>query len=237
MDFLKSFDRVLVIAAHPDDEVLGAGGVMAKFSELGKEVHLVHVASGKGGRFFEGENSDLISAQQKVLASEITSACEVLGVSSYVGLSFPDNRLDTVSRMDVSLKLKELGQAIKPDLVLSHHYGDYNWDHSLVLDSTMMAFRSCYGEHSPKAILSYEVLSSTERSFQAPQTMFSPSIYIDISKQVKKKIKALECYKSELHSFPHTRSSKGVEILSQHRGMEVGIDYAEAFQLIRLVGD
>ena len=175
---LKNSKRCLVIAAHPDDEVLGVGGTIAKLSQAGTEVSVLYVTGGKGGRQMSKESeSDDVKREQDILSIEIQKACNSLGVKKHVSLSFPDNRLDTVSRMDISLKISECMSSFNPDVVFTHHPGDYNWDHTIVYDATLMAFRANFGDHYPDAIFSYEVLSSSERSAQNVNSIFCPNFF------------------------------------------------------------
>lgn len=233
---LKNSKRCLVVAAHPDDEVLGVGGTIAKLSQAGTEVAVLYVTGGKGGRKLSTEaQSTTVKEEQEIISIEIQKACKALGVKRYERLNFPDNRLDTVSRMDISLKISEFASSFKPDLVFTHHPGDYNWDHTIVYDATLMSFRANFGDHYPDAIFSYEVLSSSERSAQNANFIFCPNFFVDISMSIEAKKAAISLYESELKNYPHPRSIEGVEYLARKRGQEVGWKHAEAFQIIRLL--
>ncbi len=236
LDPLKGSKRCLVVAAHPDDEVLGVGGTIAKLSQAGTEVAILYITGGKGGRKISTEaESDAVKKEQEILSIEIQKACSSLCVKKHERLSFPDNRLDTVSRMDISLRISEFASSFKPDVVFTHHPGDYNWDHTIAYDATLMAFRANFGDQYPDAILSYEVLSSSERSAQNANFIFCPNFFVDISTSIQAKKTAIGLYESELKSYPHPRSLDGVEYLARKRGQEVGWKYAEAFQIIRLL--
>jgi LmbE family N-acetylglucosaminyl deacetylase len=230
---MNSLNSVLIIAAHPDDEVLGCGGTIAKFVSNGTKVDVLIVATGATGRL---KSTELDQSELDILLElkeDSKKANEILGVNKVTFLDYPDNRLDTVSKMDLALDIKNHIQKIKPDAVFTHHFGDYNWDHQIVFDTTLMAARANTGDFIPNYVLSYEVLSSTERSFQSPQHIFTPNIYIDIEKQLNKKIEALKCYKTELNAYPHPRSPEVVKTLADKRGVEVSLKQAECFQLIR----
>ncbi len=231
---MKQKEKILVIAAHPDDEVLGVGGTMAKKALAGHDVYVVIMATGIAARY-QNPNSakDKIGAQVKVLRKEAEKAADILMVKKVLFLDFPDNRLDTVAKMDIVFKLKEIVEKIKPNTVYTHHYGDYNWDHGVVYDVTLMACRQNAGDFAPQKIYAYEVLSSTERGFRGTGSVFVPHVYEDIGKTISAKKKAMNCYKTELRKYPHPRSLEAVEYLARKRGSEVSIAHAEAFQLIR----
>jgi LmbE family N-acetylglucosaminyl deacetylase len=228
--------KMLVIAAHPDDEVLGAGGVIANRTRQGWEVCVVWMTSGVAGRYGSPlQDSPDVLGQQKKLSAESRQALKALGVQRHFNLNFPDNRLDIVSKMDMTQALSKIVQTFKPKVVLTHHHGDYNWDHTLTFAAALMACRPNPGDFYPEEIYAFEVLSSTERSYQTAQAVFTPNYFEDISRTIGQKKRALAAYCSEIRPYPHPRSQKGVEILAQKRGLEVGLRYAEAFQLIRKI--
>ncbi len=227
---------VLIVAAHPDDEVLGVGGTIAKLSAAGESVSVVFGATGISARYKSPkQHSNDIEQKVGELKQDARRAADVLGIEKLYFLDFPDNRLDTVAKMDLTHSLRGVVNETLPTTVFTHHPGDYNWDHHAMFEATLMACRRSLGEHSPQRLLSYEVLSSTERSAQDASHSFFPNTYEDISKTIELKKKALEEYRSELCSYPHPRSSKGVENLAATRGNEISTHFAEAFQLIREV--
>ncbi|MCB1198953.1 MAG: PIG-L family deacetylase, partial [Deltaproteobacteria bacterium] len=202
--------------------------------QQGTNVHLIFATSGKAGRVnSSATDTEKITSEQESLKQESQKASTLLQVASTTFLDFPDNRLDTISRMDISLAIKSLLTNIQPNIVFTHHHGDYNWDHNIISEASMMACRPNLGEQFPQTILGYEVLSSTERAFQTPQQMFCPTVFVDIAATLEIKKQAMRCYLSELHDYPHPRSIKGIEILAQKRGLETGLLAAESFSLIR----
>ena len=225
-------ETILVIAAHPDDEVLGAGGTIARRVREGHQVHVAYLATGITGRD-ENQDEEDARAEINALYDDARRAGGILGVSAQHFLGFPDNRLDTVPRMDIAHALKKIVNEIRPGTVFTHHHGDYNWDHRIAFEAAMMACRACPGETFPSTILSYEVPSSTERAFQSPAFSFCPTTYVDISESLEQKIAALEAYAGELGEYPHPRSGKALTHLAAKRGNEVALQYAEAFCLIR----
>ena len=234
MNISDDSSPVLVIAAHPDDETLGCGATMAKLAAAGREVHVVFVATGAAGRFADPDNHGRdIADQVAALRRDAARAGKNLGVASQTFLDFPDNRLDTVPLMDLAHSLKRQVLAIRPSVVFTHHFGDYNWDHGRVHEASLMACRANPGEFYPQRLYAYEVLSSTERAPAVPSRAFMPNIFVEISATLETKIEALRQYASELGVYPHPRSPEAVRHLAGRRGSTVGMRQAEAFQLLR----
>lgn len=233
---LYDFENILIIAAHPDDEVLGAGGLIKKYTDLGKKVTVIFAATGISSRYSKEylKNND-VQKEVDFLHETAYKANSHLGVKELFFLDFPDNRLDTVSRMDITIELKKYINKLRPDTVLTHHYGDYNWDHSIVYDSVLYACRANYNDHFPKILLAFEVLSSTERSFQNSQNIYKPNLFVDINNELEYKQKAMLEYKTELREYPHPRSKEAIKNLAAKRGNEVGLEFAEAFEIIRII--
>ncbi|BAH75948.1 PIG-L deacetylase family protein [Solidesulfovibrio magneticus] len=229
-------DSVLVIAAHPDDETLGCGATIARLTASGQDVHVVFAATGAAARHDAAEiASEAVAREVAALKADAGRAGAVLEVASQTFLDFPDNRLDTVPLMDLAQSLKQLVADLRPGIVFTHHFGDYNWDHGRVHEATLMACRANPGEFYPRHLYSYEVLSSTERTLGAPHRLFAPNVFVDATATLDRKIAALQCYASELGVYPHPRSPEAVRQLAGVRGSSVGIHFAEAFQLLRTV--
>lgn len=220
-----------VVAAHPDDEVLGCGATVRKFVDEGWRAVCVLMSGGIAGRY-SGEPNSAQRAQQQRLAEQSEAAAKVLGFHRMERFDFPDNRMDTVSRMDLSHSLRPIFDDEKPDLVLTHHPGDYNWDHTLTFDAVLMAARHSPGDPAPTEVWSFEVRSSTERGW-AGRLPFAPTIYVDVARTLKAKEQALRLYEMELHEEPHPRSIEGIRALARTRGHEVGMQAAEAFACVR----
>jgi N-acetylglucosamine malate deacetylase 1 len=226
---------LLAVVSHPDDEVLGCGATIRLMVDQGWVAHLVVMTRGVLGRTTGSAMEEESAIAQEKLKSEMAQAAAVLGFSSTTQLDFPDNRMDTVSRMDLSHSLSAVLEKCRPDFVLTHHPGDYNWDHSLTFDAVMMACRCNAGDFFPTEIRTFEVLSSTERAWQEPSRVFCPNTYVDISSTIDAKKRALNHYASECHPYPHPRSPEAIEYLARKRGNEVGLEYAEAFHIVRKV--
>jgi N-acetylglucosamine malate deacetylase 1 len=232
---LNEHSSLLVVASHPDDEVLGCGATVRLMVDRGWTTHLVIMTRGVVGRTTGSALTEESSNEQEILKSEMEQAAAVLGFSTITQLDFPDNRMDTVSRMDLSHSLSVVANKYRPDLVFTHHPGDYNWDHSQTFDAVMMACRCNVGDFSPIEIRTFEVLSSTERAWQEPSRVFCPNAYVDVSSTIDTKKQALNQYESERRSYPHPRSPEAIEYLARKRGNEVGLEYAEAFHIVRKV--
>lgn len=224
----------LILAAHPDDEVLGCGGSMAKWSQAGQEVHVLIMAEGATAR---DETRDRKSRKADLthLAQTAQKGGDILGVASVELLSYPDNRMDSVDLLDVVKSIEERIDKLKPEVVVTHHSVDLNIDHQVVHQAVLAACRPQPG-HPVKRILSYEVPSSTEWQSPTFGNPFAPNWFEDISETLKLKIQALEAYESEMREWPHARSIKAVEHLARWRGASVGREAAEAFMLVKRIG-
>ena len=223
--------KYLVIAAHPDDEVLGCGGSMAKRAKEGHEVHVLILAEGVTSRDKQRDRASRTVALS-ILAKSAKRATDILGVASVELLDYPDNRMDSVDLLDVVKTIEDYTEKLKPDVVITHHAGDLNIDHQIIHHAVITACRP-QPEQTVKRILSFEVPSATE--WQSPTVFnhFVPNWFEDISETLELKIKALKAYKSEMRKWPHARSIKSVEHLAKWRGTSVGAEAAEAFMLVR----
>lgn len=219
--------KVLVVAAHADDEVLGCGGTIARHVSEGDTVHVVFVADGVTSRGAAGQ-ADLMSRQR---AAE--NARNILGISSVMYLGLPDNRLDGLALLDIVQPLEVVISEFAPEIIYTHHHGDLNVDHRLVHQAVMTACRPV-PESSIRQIFTFEVLSSTEWS-STGLAPFSPNHYVDIAAFMETKIRALEAYALEMRTPPHSRSIEHARCLASHRGYCVGIDFAEGFAVVRSI--
>ena len=223
--------NILIVAAHPDDEVLGCGGSMAKWSQGGHQVHILIMAEGLTSR---DKQRDRKSRKKELLmlGKSAKEASDILNVDSVELLNYPDNRMDSIDLLDIVKSVEEKITKLKPNIVLTHHIGDLNVDHQIVHKAVITACRPQPGQ-SVKRILSFEVPSATEWQSPSLGSPFVPNWYEDISDTLKLKIKALKAYESEMKDWPHPRSLIGVEHLAKWRGASCGLNLAEAFMLIR----
>lgn len=226
---------VMVIVAHPDDEVLGCGATIHKLVSQGWRAHLIIMSGGITGRYATNVLTEDILQKQNALAKEMFRAASVIGFNNINTFNFSDNRMDVISKMDLSQAISPIIEREKPDLIFTHHPGDYNWDHTSTFDAVMMAARCNPPEFHPLEIRTFEVLSSTERAWQSSSKTFLPNLYVDVSKNIDMKKLAMKYYESEYRIYPHPRSIQGIEYLARRRGLEVGLEYAEAFHIIRKV--
>jgi LmbE family N-acetylglucosaminyl deacetylase len=217
-----------VVAAHPDDEILGCGGTVARLVNDGYEAFSLVLGEGVTSR---DEHRDRSGRMQEIVAlkSEMERANRAIGVRSVFSYSFPDNRFDSVPILEVVKVIEEIKKQVLPSLVLTHHRNDLNVDHQVTYSATLAATRPMPGE-VVRAVYSFEVLSSTEWNY--PQT-YCPSLFFDISATLERKIEALACYASEMREYPHPRSLDAVRLTAQAWGVRVGLLHAEAFEVVR----
>lgn|SRR3990167_6525501 len=224
------FKKILIIAAHPDDDVLGCGGYIAKCIQQNSRVMILFVGEGSTCRF----SSDKINSPEAQQAIQQRQHCSIqsltiLGVTEYLFGNFPCGRFDQVPLLDMGKKIEKIIHDFQPDAIFTHHEFDVNRDHQIVFQATLQATRPSAQNNVP-FLFSYEVLSSTEWRFT---NSFKPNFFVNIEETVNIKICALEAYATEIKSYPFPRSQEGIKVLAQYRGMQVGYLFAEAFQLIR----
>jgi N-acetylglucosamine malate deacetylase 1 len=223
---------ILVVAAHPDDEVLGCGGTIARLAVEGRAVHVAYLADGVSSRAQTSVDATTFTVELDVRRTSARKACELLGASAVFFGDFPDNRLDSLPLLDIVKPIEALIAEYRPDTVLTHHAGDLNVDHRRVHEAAITACRPQRG-HPVKTLLSFEVPSSTEWMPPISGPPFSPNWFVDISSALDRKLSALDAYAAELRDWPHPRSRRAVEYLARWRGAAVGVDAAEAFLLGR----
>lgn len=220
---------ILVIAAHPDDEVLGCGGTIARSTQQGRQVHVAILGEGLTSRRTsrsETNNSDLDGLRRT--ATEVGA---FLGAATVCHFNYPDNRFDTVPLLDIIKTIETLIKDLRPSEVFTQHGGDLNIDHAITFRATVTATRPMAG--SPVSSLhAYEVPSSSEWAFAKFEPRFEPNTFVDISESLDHKIRAMTMYESEIRSFPHPRSPEAIEAVARKWGSTIGCNAAEAFQLI-----
>lgn len=223
---------IFILAAHPDDEVLGCGGTMARYADEGAAINVVFLCDGVSSRGESGLDSAPFRDEITARRAAAKAACEILGASVVSFGSFPDNRLDTVALLDVVKFVQPLLAQCLPDTVFTHHAGDLNVDHRLAHQAIVTACRPQPGGQV-KTIASFEVASSTEWRLAGTASPFDPNWFIDISKWLDHKLRALDAYAAELRQWPHPRSRRAIEHLARWRGATAGVEAAEAFILGR----
>lgn len=222
--------KILIVAAHPDDEVLGCFGTVARFIKEGYEAYTLILGEGKTSRdkqrVVENKKDEI-----ELLNSEIQRANNIIGIKKVFVESFPDNRFDSVDLLDIIKVISKVKEEIKPDIIFTHYEYDLNIDHQITYKAVITATRPMENE-CVKEIYSFEILSSTEWSYPLS---FSPDTFFDISDTLDLKIDAMKEYTSELCEYPHPRSKDGIEINAKYQGMRVGKKYVEAFKTIRKI--
>jgi len=213
-------NRVLAIAAHPDDEVLGCGGTLALHADAGDEVTIVIACEGESLRYGAGMVDQ---------AADIREAAKVLGAAVRT-LGFPDQRLDTLNLVELIRPLEQAVAEVRPQVVYCQYGGDINRDHHLLFQAVLVATRPVV--ENIRAVYAFETSSSTEWAF--PRT-FVPDTWVDVSSTLERKIQAMACYRSEIREYPHPRSLEALRYQAMHRGSEVALRAAEAFMTVRRV--
>lgn len=213
--------KIVVIAAHPDDELLGCGGTLALHARAGDQITGVIACEGESLRYGEGGVGQ---------SSHIKRASEVVGFKDVRLLGFPDQRLDTVTLTEVITPLERVIREVRPHIVYCQYGGDINCDHQLLFRAALVATRPT--ENHIEAVYVFDTASSTEWGY--PRT-FVPDTWVDISSTLEIKLRAMACYESEVREYPHPRSLKGLEHRAKAWGNQTCLDAAEVFMTVRQV--
>ena len=221
---------ILVIAAHPDDEVLGCGGTIRKLAGQGHPVTIAILGEGMTSRSDQRETTD--AGLIRSLHGCSQKAGEILGAVEVINGGLPDNRFDTVALLEVVKMIEKIVARVKPAFVYTQHGGDLNIDHQVTFRATLTATRPMEGT-PVREVLAYEVASSTEWAFQKFAPHFQPNVFVDIHESLDAKIDAMQAYESEARTFPHPRSPEALRSQSTRWGAVAGLQAAEAFELIR----
>lgn len=216
--------KVLIIAPHMDDEVLGCGGTIAKYIENGDDLFVCFIAHRIYNHTFDKTKNE-IEKQYTLMAKK------VLGYKEAVFFDLNDERLDLCIQ-DILIPLEDYIVKLKPEIVYCSFRGDNNQDHRAVFDAVRVAVRPSISTFIKKLFM-YEVPSCTEQSPPFYESTFLPNYYVDITMYIDKKIEAFKCYETEGRNYPHPRSQEALRVLAQKRGIEIGFKYAEAFMILR----
>lgn len=218
--------NVLVVAGHPDDEILGVGGTIARHTAAGDTVHILIVAEGATSR--PGADA---SRETVALRDAAAGAAKVLGAQPPHMMGLPDNRLDSLALLDIVQPIEDVLAETAPQMVYTHFAGDLNRDHAITAEAVEIACRPLPGQ-TVEALYAFETVSSTEWSLGAHGT-FLPQLFVDVTETMDRKIEALGCYETEMRAFPHARSCDAVSALAKRRGAQSGLEVAEAFMIRR----
>jgi len=223
--------RVLICVAHSDDETIGCGGAIAHHVRERDKVYCVYMTDGVSARHSKTKDNLIYQRKKNSLL-----ASKILGFRwlwDYCG-NFPDNGMDKVKLLDVIKMIEKTKKKIRPHIIYTHSPNDLNVDHRIVAEATLTAFRPQAKEIWEK-ILAFEIPSSTDFAYFKKNKTFQPNYFLDIKKYWNKKKNALQAYKTEMKKFPNSRSLKGIEILSKFRGMQNGLQQAEAYEILKSI--
>lgn len=222
-------NKILVIAAHPDDEVLGMGGTIAKLVRDGNDVDVLIVTDGSSAQYRDSDHlAEIIEAKKK----ETRNCADVLGIRDIYYGELPDMKLDTTPHIRINQVIEDVIDKVQPDIVFTHFWGDVNCDHQNVYKSTLVAVRPVMGQ-VVRELYCYRVPSSTEWTPNKADTMFMPNYFVDIEVYAEQKYKAFACYSTELRDYPHPRSVQYLRESDKAAGLRVGMLAAEEFILLR----
>jgi LmbE family N-acetylglucosaminyl deacetylase len=224
--------NVLAVVSHPDDEVLGVGGTLARHAADGDNVTVCILANGVGARHDDIDEHARKQIQRR--RERARKACDYLGVDSVTFHSFPDNKFDSVPLLKIVKIAEQTIENVDPSVVYTHHYGDLNIDHKLTSHAVTTATRPLR-DSGVEQVLAFETLSATEWSVPSPENAFQPQSFVNIDDQLEKKIDALRVYKDELREPPHPRNAKTVRQNAEVWGAKAGVPAAEPFELLREV--
>ena len=217
--------RILVIAAHPDDEILGCGGTISKL----KNENFIEVLFMTNGVSSRGNNKKQILRRRKACLNLFKH----LSLPIPKNFNFPDNAMDKIPLLKIVKKIEQKIKDYRPDTIITHYSHCLNIDHKITYEAVITACRPLIGL-SVKKILSFEIPSSTDWALYKGKN-FQPNYFIDISEHLKNKINLIKFYKEELRSYPHSRSIPSIKALASVRGVSCGVKYAEGFYLNRFI--
>lgn len=215
----------LIIAAHPDDEVLGCGGIIKKFSDK-EDFFVLILTAGADGRYEK--------SMEQTLIDNAKEANKILGTKDVFFENLPNQKLDNIPIIEVTQIIEKYINKLKPDRVFTHHIGDLNKDHQIIAEASFTATRPIVGQ-IVKEVYSYNVPSSTEWNFIEGERVFIPNIFINIENEIEAKIEAMKCYKSECRDYPHPRNPKSIKVHSNYWGLTTGFEFAEPFKMVRKI--
>lgn len=218
--------NILILAPHPDDEVLGCGGLIRKNSEMGHRVYVLIATRGSAVRYSEERVANV--------RKEALAAHAILGVTETFFLDFPAPDLDLVSKADLSNEITKILKKLEIEELFLPHRGDIHHDHQAIFNAGLVAARPTEG-NTVKKVYSYETLSETEWAAPFASDAFIPTYFVDVTAQFEHKLQAMEQFKSQLRPFPNSRSLEAIRSLAKYRGCTVGFNYAEAYMVIRLI--
>lgn len=224
--------NVLVVAAHPDDELLGCGGTAARLAREGHAVYMAILGEGLTSR--TAQPADVSASALKTLGGCSQRVADLLGVKELTLHGLPDNRFDTLPLLEVVKVVEGLVERWRPAAIYTHHGGDLNVDHQVVSRAVLTATRPMEN-HPVRELYMFEIASSTEWAFQQLSPVFKPNVFVDIDATLSLKLEGMGMYETEARKFPHPRSAEALKAIAQRWGSVVGLKAAEAFEVVRLI--
>ncbi|UCC52573.1 MAG: PIG-L family deacetylase [Anaerolineaceae bacterium] len=216
--------KILVVAAHPDDELLGPGGTVASHSSCGDQVTIAFIADADSARY------DKVKMQ--TVRNDAIQAAQHLGVCDVQFAGLPDQGLDALPILKITQWIENVLRDTQPQIIYTHHFGDINRDHRVVYEAALTAARP-YSAPYVERILCYETPSATEWAGSSVADAFAPNVFVDISQHLESKINAMSAYETEIRDFPHPRSLEAIRVRAATWGSVIGVTAAEAFVLVR----
>jgi N-acetylglucosamine malate deacetylase 1 len=216
--------NVLVVAAHPDDEILGVGGTVASHVAKRDKVRVAVMCEGVTSRYSSNRDGEI--------RKQANEAARIIGVTDLVLGDWPDQRLDTLPECELANKVHQLIEEVQPEVIYTHFGGDINRDHRILAEAVLVAARP-YSAPSVREIIMFETPSSTEWGSPTLTVPFQPNLYVDISEFMERKVKAFSCYSAEVQQYPHPRSLAALADRARYWGSVVNRPSAEAFMLVR----
>lgn len=220
--------KILIVAAHPDDEVLGCFATVAKLVQQGYEAYTLILSGGKTSR------GEIDKKELDLLQKEMQKANNLIGIKKVFMADFADNAFDSIALLEIVKKIEEVKNEVQPEIIFTHHFGDMNIDHQITHRAVLTATRPMKDE-CVKTIYAMEVPSSTEWNSFSAQNAFIPNVFFEVEDTIELKIKAMAQYSSELREYPHPRSLQHLKELAKVNGTKVGLNYSENFMLVRNV--
>jgi LmbE family N-acetylglucosaminyl deacetylase len=221
-------NRILIVVAHPDDEILGIGGTIKRMTNEGQKVNVLILGEGLMARDGSADENDLEQLKQCS-----RNAAKILGIEKVYFSNLPDNMFDSIPLLKIIKEVERHINIVNPNIVYTHHYGDLNIDHQITFNAVTTAIRPLK-DSIIEEVYTFETPSSTEWNLKTEKT-FQPNVFVDINDTIKFKLDAMECYHTELKEYPHPRSIKALKIIANSWGINIGKEYVEAFRLIRKI--
>jgi LmbE family N-acetylglucosaminyl deacetylase len=224
-------DKILIVAAHPDDEVLGCGGTIRAIADRYGEGGVSALVLSEGLTSRESDTVKFSKADIERVNQDSLNAAKILGIRRSYFEGLPNNRLDSMDLLDVIKIIERYIAELRPDVVFTHHNGDVNAAHRIAYQAVLTACRPIEG-CSVKKLFSFEIPSSTEWAFPTYKSAFSPNVFVEIGDRIDVKIQAMQAYRSERRKFPHPRSPAAIRAIAARWGSVANLNFAEAFELI-----